>query len=346
MSILMATSVTAGAFGRCACRFKRSCTTENHHTKWCYINDMADCPDSVQGSTKTVKRLHNLPWSEAACEAGDLVIENSARDIGGFGGSCTCPDGSVFQVGDNHNNCGSLACIGGESGKCIRRHGEWSGRKVTCAGTNPNKGFEINKVEENKDGVGGFGGSCTCPDGSVFQVGDNFDDCGSLACVGGVSGKCNKQNDRAWSKRKVTCGAAKPIPATTTKTPVFIKPIPATTTKTPVFTRPVLEELQTAINHGCSATVYEHKDYQGWKHTITKGLGCHWVNYGKESFAGDHISAIKVHGPCALIVAEHPNGGGATRTFTKGEHRWIGDDINDTTSSIRLDCNDPLPYII
>jgi hypothetical protein len=51
---------------------------------------------------------------------------------GGWGGACTCPDGQVYQVGDNMNGCGSLACFGGKSGTCHRRNGSWSKKQVTC----------------------------------------------------------------------------------------------------------------------------------------------------------------------------------------------------------------------
>lgn len=43
-----------------------------------------------------------------------------------------CPDGTEFQVGDNNNNCGSLACEGGTVEQCGRIAGSWSHRKVTC----------------------------------------------------------------------------------------------------------------------------------------------------------------------------------------------------------------------
>jgi len=62
-------------------------------------------------------------------------------------------------------------------------------------------------VKEKAAGVGLFGGSCTCPDGKVYQVGDNEDDCASLACVGGVSGTC-KRDEGSWSHRKVECREA------------------------------------------------------------------------------------------------------------------------------------------
>jgi len=60
------------------------------------------------------------------------VFDSTSTSVGGHGGSCTCPDGSVYQVGDNYNGCGSLACVGGVSGTCNRFNGAWSYRKVTC----------------------------------------------------------------------------------------------------------------------------------------------------------------------------------------------------------------------
>jgi hypothetical protein len=41
------------------------------------------------------------------------------------------------------------------------------------------------------DNVGTWGGTCTCPGGQVYQAGDSSGACGSLACVGGVSGSCD-----------------------------------------------------------------------------------------------------------------------------------------------------------
>ena len=35
-----------------------------------------------------------------------------------MGRDVPCPDGAIYQVGDNHNSCNSLACIGGISGVC------------------------------------------------------------------------------------------------------------------------------------------------------------------------------------------------------------------------------------
>ena len=62
-----------------------------------------------------------------------------------------------------------------------------------------------NLVEENANGVGGWGGTCECPDGSRYEVGDNGDLCETIACVHGTKINCNR-NFGAWSYRKVTCG--------------------------------------------------------------------------------------------------------------------------------------------
>lgn len=51
---------------------------------------------------------------------------------GGWGGSCTCPNGQVYWVGDNWNGCKSMACVGGVSGKCQHKLGNWSFKKVVC----------------------------------------------------------------------------------------------------------------------------------------------------------------------------------------------------------------------
>lgn len=76
-------------------------------------------------------RQENL--GDALDYKGNVFQTNAGT--GGWGGSCTCPDGQVYQVGDNGNACGSLACIGGTPGQCKRHHGTWSRNKVTCGST-------------------------------------------------------------------------------------------------------------------------------------------------------------------------------------------------------------------
>ena len=37
-----------------------------------------------------------------------------------------------YLVGDNHDMCGSLACVGGTQGLCNRYESHWAHRKVIC----------------------------------------------------------------------------------------------------------------------------------------------------------------------------------------------------------------------
>merc|ERR1719199_2431233 len=68
-----------------------------------------------------------------------------------------------------------------------------------------------NEYIRNAPGVGGWGGECTCPDGQVYQVGDENNACGSIACVGGVPGKCNRFRNNKWSNSKVICAGSTPL---------------------------------------------------------------------------------------------------------------------------------------
>ena len=56
-------------------------------------------------------------------------------DVGAWGGTCTCPDGEVYHVGEiAGSGCGQLACHGGVSGECSRTDNpqEGWGTRVTC----------------------------------------------------------------------------------------------------------------------------------------------------------------------------------------------------------------------
>ncbi|KAL1507404.1 hypothetical protein AB1Y20_008246 [Prymnesium parvum] len=128
--------------------------------------------------------------------------------VGVWGGTCTCPDGRVYTAGDRGDICGSLACFGGVQGECIEHEGVYSFREVHCAPLATTRVAarprDVNVVVEVARGVGEWGGTCTCPDGGVYLVGDNQDQCGSLACVNGVSSPCNHYAS-TWKGRKVIC---------------------------------------------------------------------------------------------------------------------------------------------
>ena len=61
-----------------------------------------------------------------------------------------------------------------------------------------------NVYEKNVEGLGSWGGTCRCPDGLEYEVADK-DACNGLQCENGVKVSCNKYDNNAWKKNKVTC---------------------------------------------------------------------------------------------------------------------------------------------
>ena len=153
----------------------------------------------------------NGPYQNVFSEANDWD-----SDVGAWGGDCTCPDGQVYQVGDlmDEGKGATLACDGGEAGKVNQKAGPWSGNSVICSacpGPQPSESpCEVetrNVVTNNDTKVGSFGGDCTCPNGQVYQVGDVFlGGQPTLACFGGTPGTYNERHG-LWSHVKVQCGA-------------------------------------------------------------------------------------------------------------------------------------------
>lgn len=156
------------------------------------------------------------------------LIEEGVKGLGSWGGSCTCPDGSQYLVSDNGDGCSSLACVGGISGVCIRASGSADGwakqRRVTCGQLPmpplppqvppspipppalPAPHLSVNEVLYNVSTIGVWGGTCTCPNGEQYLVGDEGNFCGSLACWGGVAGECHRSTGGGWAGTKVVCG--------------------------------------------------------------------------------------------------------------------------------------------
>jgi len=63
-------------------------------------------------------------------------VENDYRTVAGgglWGGTCTCPDGQQYSVGDGQSYCKSLQCEGGTAGECKKDIFAGGGKKVTCA---------------------------------------------------------------------------------------------------------------------------------------------------------------------------------------------------------------------
>jgi len=70
----------------------------------------------------------------------------------------------------------------------------------------------LGNVYEKSSGVGAWGGTCTCPDGQSYHVGDKKDGCGSLACYGGTPGPCNKVEGDKRDGMQVTCAPRPGVP--------------------------------------------------------------------------------------------------------------------------------------
>lgn len=131
--------------------------------------------------------------------------------LGVWGGECTCPDGRVYTAGDRGNFCGSTNCFGGTEGRCIQAQGRWAFREVHCAPFPQRIGPGDTVLENQHRTAGIWGGTCTCPNGNVYLVGDRNDQCKSLSCEGGVSGVCNRYAS-TWSHRKVVCAPSETSP--------------------------------------------------------------------------------------------------------------------------------------
>lgn len=153
----------------------------------------------------------------AAAERSRIVRNISSNfyrhedGVGNWGGICTCPDGQEYEVGDNHDGCRSIACEGGYAGPCTKGgiSPSSSGMKVTCA-TGTGQHVNYYRHEQN---VGIWGGICTCPDGQSYEVGDEANHCGSIACEGGSAGPCSPGGiSRSSHGMKVTCASGVPWP--------------------------------------------------------------------------------------------------------------------------------------
>jgi class 3 adenylate cyclase len=84
------------------------------------------------------------PWVNAADGDEDARRSDCVRDpnwyrpaanVGEWGGVCKCPNGARYEVGDNRDNCASLACEGGTVEKACGKgniNSANAGYKVTC----------------------------------------------------------------------------------------------------------------------------------------------------------------------------------------------------------------------
>ena len=107
----------------------------------CWVLIIVVRPRRTTRATQPSIKIQTTPNAVGVAKATPCPSDNTFVTVGGggYGGACTCPDGTVYQVGDNGDACGSLACVGGVSGACNAFNGDWTGNKVTCAPENPNR---------------------------------------------------------------------------------------------------------------------------------------------------------------------------------------------------------------
>jgi len=125
---------------------------------------------------------------------------------GGWGGSCICPDGKMYWVGDEMNGGETLYCKGGLSGEVHHfEHELWKGNGVECGV--PEEDF-VDVYRRDDSVAGEWWATCTCPSGIQYRVGDlPGTGCTQFACYGGVTdGTCNSEKTELASNMVVNCG--------------------------------------------------------------------------------------------------------------------------------------------
>ena len=149
-----------------------------------------------------VRDTAGVPNYECVCDTGYLTDENT--------GKCTVEkicDAYTFGTGVVAFDDSAAGCVEGVQLSSVSSNS----CRVKC-----DTGYHAVNTEtlytEDSSRSGMWGGTCTCPDGTVYQVGDRYDYCQSLNCVNGVSGTCNSfGNTDSWSNQLVTCGSSDTI---------------------------------------------------------------------------------------------------------------------------------------
>lgn len=184
----------------------------NQHLTICGMKVLGNTVSKVGAADEKVPQKGTFISNEGR-EWKNQIPFKVSKNIYVFGGS----DGGWFKMAsvDSNGNfienrhtkdCNSIDELTIEIWNTARRGGDYKVKDIIFVSAAPH-----NIVEKNVAGVGGWGGSCTCPDGQVYQVGDQNNYCKSLACIGGTSGKCNRHSG-TWSNTKVTCGVTRKAP--------------------------------------------------------------------------------------------------------------------------------------
>ena len=107
------------------------------------FDDSSEYISSVRVGSQSMSFLNN--YRRADCGTTSRIMDSvlvpssetsnyyrGESGVGGWGGVCTCPDGQEYNVGDNNNACGSLACYGGTITEPCTSGSHGGGMAVTC----------------------------------------------------------------------------------------------------------------------------------------------------------------------------------------------------------------------
>ena len=211
-----ATTCTECPPGKYRTRTEQHCTacpdgkTSIAGTSSCFpiVNNAADIIVSMSKTGETRDKAcgtGNYPSDKDKCE---IALKNSGFEM-------FYDNYGVTEVtGDKYNN-GVTGCSVDVDGKGFWRPpylSQYQGRNPLKCNDPNSMGCvctvslgERNKFTADATTSGSSGGECTCPDGSIYWVGDKNDNCGSLNCEGGSSGHCNRYPNPLWSHNQVIC---------------------------------------------------------------------------------------------------------------------------------------------
>lgn len=139
------------------CNETRVCTDtywtrqKKQDTKHCACPTDTRTVELYEGRLAWIQRFDGIESESGSGSGSDdasIAGENMytrADGVGEWGGECTCPNGQTYEVGDNIDGCGSLACYGGVVSKACSRGGikdTSAGFQVHCAPSDLSSGFE------------------------------------------------------------------------------------------------------------------------------------------------------------------------------------------------------------
>jgi hypothetical protein len=119
-------------------------------TKFALAIKMAEYMRKKAGGKALGKGSGNGSGKKPMKKKVENKVERNVKGVGAWGGTCTCPNGQTYRVGDNNNGCKSLACIGGKSGKCGSNNPGGGKVRVTCAKVTQQKGNSARPQEETE----------------------------------------------------------------------------------------------------------------------------------------------------------------------------------------------------